>query len=695
MIFRLFINLTLILPISAFSQNYKLEISEIFQSCDFVHTDTYSLQSLSKSIRFMLELKLEGSQECNSSFNQLHTDLNRIEALTNQTVSPTTAQEVFDETYTSYIVTLTQEASILNVSDPDQKLRYNTIMAQLDSLKSQLYDNKFNLEFNKEMYSSEISALFKKDLFNYSRSLFSTLNNVPNECVNNIGGWKQVIPTILKVSSLVGSTMGPTGAIVGAGLEAASQLAILLQNKNLKKTINNINQRQNEKILACAYLSMQTTACDLQRAKSFSENKDKIKKIIFRDFSQSKYKEYERFYTALRTLPFINEILQSVGEMGSAVTLDVELITKYFNSVKIRPSTIKFPDEDGKIPRDEVLQKFLLEMKNRGIDFSDFNHLAGKPLPLLKQLDAVKDAVQLAQATIGSVILILKEKRSFVDLLGELTVKNQNIKKKLEQLQTFLSDYPKTANFPEQYKGLFKSADRMLEALINFIGVIIGNKDYDTHLEEVDKLGGELFTIMSQGSVAQITSQTALMVPAIAFERFSRPFKALENFYLNRDIERKGDPNYIPFLDYMMNESLQVKVIRDYKVLSSSKAVGRLEDYEVLRRSFQKGFKKEIKRMIKSALKSKSDVLTSFKGKTGSHLCALFTPFLIDEDKKLLDQCKRKYKKLELLSILEDFNRKISMNINYESPCFYSDYKREESAQRILFDKLLDYGINP
>jgi hypothetical protein len=50
------------------------------------------------------------------------------------------------------------------------------------------------------------------------------------------------------------------------------------------------------------------------------------------------------------------------------------------------------------------------------------------------------------------------------------------------------------------------------------------------------------------------------------------------------------------------------------------------------------------------------------------------------------------HRSLELLKVLEDVNRKPEMSIDYNNPCFYSDYKREENGQRILFERLKDFG---
>lgn len=689
--FKKFVLIALVTAHASYSSNYQLQISDLFQSCDYIHEDAYSLDSIADTIRDQLDTKLEADRECNATFNEMNTSFENISTLIDKTVDPALAESVYNETYTSYLVNLTQEASILDQSDPEQKYRYDFLLSQIDSLKSQLYNNQYQLELNKEVYSSDVSVQFKKDIFNYSKSLFTALNNAPKQCIDRLGGWGQIVPAILKISSMIGSTLGPTGMVVGAGLSAASELTVLLQNARVKKAIADINRRKNEQIIACTYLSLQNTACDLKRAKDFVDNKEKIKAIIFRDLDNSKYKEYEEFYTALNSLPKVQEILNSIGSMGSAVTLDVDLISRYFRAIRIRPDEVNFPSTTA---TDEEKRKFTLEMKNRGVTVEDFNYQTQQPIPIDVQINNIKVQVDLAKSTISAVVSILQEKRSFLDLQSELTIKSVNIKNEMDFIKKFLEKQKLKENFPNQYLGLFRASTNMLEKLIAFLGVSLEGREYDDFAKEVNEKGTDLFTTMSYGSVAQITTQTALMIPSIAYERFNRPFKALENFYLNNDIIKKDDPSHIPFSDYMVNESLQMKVLNDYKHLTGSRMAFRLESYESIKKSFEKGFKREIKRMVKNSLSSSSNVLSSFNGKTAAHMCSLFSPFLKEYSSKLLKECQERHKTLDLLSVLDDFKKKTEMEIDYNNSCFYSNYKREELGQRILFDRLLDYGFS-
>jgi hypothetical protein len=197
---------------------------------------------------------------------------------------------------------------------------------------------------------------------------------------------------------------------------------------------------------------------------------------------------------------------------------------------------------------------------------------------------------------------------------------------------------------------------------------------------------------MSMGSVAQITTQSVLMIPAIAFERFNRPIKALEHLYVSNDIVHKDDPAHISYTSYAINQALQIKLISLYRPLNGSSSAFRVETYLAGLKAIQKGFKRDIIKMIKTSMTASSDVLKEFEGVTPAHLCALFAPFLRDEHPRTLKACQSKYKELELYPILKEVNRPSKMPINYNDSCFYNSYKREERGQRRLFEMLIDYG---
>jgi hypothetical protein len=612
-----------------------------------------------------------------------------IDKLLSQNVDKKTAEDIYNETYSRYVQDLTQESMSLDPNIPSQLARQQSLQSQIDALKLSLINNEYTLQLNKEVYKNDKSVAFRTDLYNYAAGMFTALNQAPPKCIDKIGGWDQILPAVLRVGGMIGSYMGPAGPIIGAGFTAASQLAVLLQNMDLKKSISNIERRRNEAILACTYESLQTTACELARADKFVSNVDKIKAIIYNKFPEGENGDYERYYKGLNILPKVYDILQSIGKMGSAVTLDLAVMQNYISAVRIDPYSIKDPESMDEL----TIRKWLLAMKARGIAIIEYNPLNGEPYSVNEQFVSTRKQIELSRNTIDTVTSILKETRSFVDLHSELMKKNMNTAKEVKFLREFLNSFLSEPNFPKQYRGLFAAADTMLKVLIDFLSVNFDDyEDVSGFEAAINEKGRDLFTAMSNGSVAQISSQTVLMIPDIAFQRITRPFESVEQYYLNEDIVQKNNPNHSSYTDFAIYRSLQIKVTNDYQLLTGSRKSFRLEEYETTRKSFEKGFRKEIYKMVKNALKAKSQVLTRYEGKTASQMCALFSTFLRDNYPDVFRQCWKNHRSLELLKVLEDVNRKPEMSIDYNNPCFYSDYKREENGQRILFERLKDFG---
>lgn len=674
---------------SLWAGNYQLQYSDVFKTCNFIHDDEYSVAGLADSVKNMLVAKSEGDRACNTSFNRLHSEMMNIDRLLSQKVDENQAGEIYNETYSRYLQELTQEALLLDANVPSQASRKASLETQIDALKVSLINNQYTLQLNKEVYKEDRSIAFRTNLYNYAAGMFTALNEAPPQCIDKIGGWEQVLPAVLRVGGMVGTFMGPAGPIIGAGFTAASQLAVLLQNMDVKKSITNIDRRRNEAILACTYEALQSTACELARAQKFVSNQQKLDDIIRNRFPPGQNGEYERYYKALNLLPKISDILRSIGKMGSAVTLGENLMTSYFTAVKIDPFTIKPPDSMDEI----TLREWLLAMKARGIVIVEIAYPGNIPLTLEEQYASTMKSINLAKNTIDTVINILKKTQSFVDLHSELMKKSIHLTKEISFFLSFLDSYESKANFPNQYRGVLAAAKVMAKALEGFIKVSYDRYEDNEAFElAINEKGRDLFTAMSKGSVAQISAQTVLMIPEIAFQRFARPFESIEQYYLNQDIANKDDPSHSSFSDFVIHRSLQVKVVNDYQMLSGSKTAFRLEGFETTRRSFERGFKKEIGTMVKNALSVKSDILPILEGKTAAHMCALFSSFLQENYPSLFKQCWKNHKSLELLKVLESVGRKPEMAIDYTKPCFYSDYKREENGQRILFERLKDYG---
>ncbi len=679
-------------PLASFAQNYELKISSLIESCDFIHKDEYSFRPILSLIQEELKTKLDGDKGCTAPLAQLNTHLSELDAFVGQKLSNKDKAQLTQDAQQQYLTDLTAELALLDQSHPADAARMVVIQGLMDQVKSGLVTLGVQAQVASIEDDNNKQATLNKyweGVNNRTSSAIAAMNALPDNCVDKLGGWKTLVPAVLNLASIAGPIVGgATGSIVATGFQVGSQLAVLLQNNRVKHAITTTTRIQNQQIIACSYLALQTNACELQRAKKLMDHK-KIYDLMNWQFKDPRYAEYEKYFRVIEIIPQVQSIFNDIGSMGSALTLDLDLLIKYFNAVKLQPDTITIPPEDSS---DSVISDFILRMRSRGLTTSQMTS-SGTPISIRDQFANLKILIDQAKQLIDTVRDLLTSKRSFVDLKEEVITKNQYALNELRFLKKFLEFHLNSGNLPDQYRSLFKITHGMLDVLTNFVGANMGEDEtIEAYRQRINILGQKLFDEMSMGSVAQITTQSVLMIPAIAFERFNRPIKALEHLYVSNDIVFKDDPSHISFTSYVINQSLQIKLIGLYGTLNGSASAFRVETYLAGVKAIQKGFRRDIIKMIKNSMKASSDVLKEFEGVTPAHLCALFAPFLREEHPRLLKACQEKYTELGLYPILKEVNRPTTLKIDYNDSCFYNSYKREERGQRRLFEMLIDYG---
>jgi hypothetical protein len=675
----------ILLPTFSWAQSYQLDLGDLNKTCDFVQKDEYSMTSLIQLIKSQLSTRLAGQEKCQAAFSSIDSSLTAMNNLLNTPINPDQANSIYSDVYQDYLTTVQEE--IVNTTDP---VALASLQVLRESLMTGLYANQFEGRVALSDAKNQTFATSRNQLLNYSSQALSSINNLPPDCVNALGGWDTIAPTVLQISGNISSMIGgPQGAVIGAGLDVAAKLVDALQNISLKKSINKITARQNEIALACSYQAIKSQACELKRAYKFRQNTSKIEELINNQYSSGSQSLYERHFIAIEKLPRINQIFKDIGKVGNAITLNVDLISQYFYALRVRPDSI----EPVKNPEDEnELALWVLDARNRGVEINTRNN-QGQLATIKEQYANGLESIKQIKQTIASVTSILIKTRAFFILKDKLVEDYRFLRNELKFFDDYLTSTSSLKSFPPEYESVFRSTKEILVDLIAFVEIKPSDfKTYDEYLAALDKLGEHLFNEMARGSVAQITNNTVLLVPEIAFERFSRAFKAMETIYLMNDLSENQNPNHESFLSYFVNYSLQVKVKNLYPQLSSSSLTFRVEPFETAMKSYEKGFRKEIEKMVKNSIDSRSSILSELEGQTASHLCALFNDYLSRENPKLYNKCKNEFKKLPLLEILGKYQRPTEVAIKYEDPCFYNDYKREENGQRLLFLKLLDYG---
>lgn len=690
---RLFIAalVTAMVCVSAQAQgHYQLKYSDLLQNCSFIHRDEFSLDSFQELIRAQLETRIEGDNVCQSAFRALNSNLESMLTLIDQNVSAQDARKLYGEMYGEYLVSLQTELTLLNPGDA----RAAVLQSQIDALKDELLKNDFEIRLYDRTSTTTQLQQGQQQLFGQISGLVQNLAQMPTSCANKIGGWQQVLPAILNATSFVGMATGQLYLpAASASLQVGTEIAMILKNQGVKKAMTRLVAQKNNQIIACTYQAITHQACELKRAAESVADNTAVLDIINNRYTPGSEGEYEKFERVQRLMPKVRDIIRKVGDMGSAVTLDLNLLFSYFVAVRIRPYDITIPPANS---TDEVLSRWLSDMSNRGIEIGTTDQ-SGRPLSIQQRYEDTVTKIENFKLTITTVINIIREKRSFKDLRDELVLSSRNLGSELTFIDTFLKEFPvQKSELPEEYLALFEASTRMLEKIRSFVEVKREDgESYEDYLKRVESLGDAMFAEFSYGSVAQVTGQTALMIPAIAIERFERPLRAVENYYLNEDIAQRENPTHNSYATYTINRAVRVRILNMYKNLSASGQAFRLENFETTKLSFERGFRTEIRKMIEQALTQDSPILGGvLKGRTAAHMCALFSDHLKRENPRLLARCEATHGKLPLYQVMSGYRRPVEMTIDYKDPCFYADYRREEYAQSLLYDRLLDYAFS-
>jgi hypothetical protein len=692
---RLFIAalLTAMVCVSAQAQgHYQLKYSDLLQNCSFIHRDQFSLDSFQELIKAQLETRIAGDNVCQSAFRALNSNLESMLTLIDQNVSSQDARKLYGEMYGEYLVSLQTELTLLNPGDA----RASVIRSQIDALKKDLLNNDFEIRLYDRTSTTTQLQQGQQQLFGQISGLVQNLAQMPTSCASKIGGWQQVLPAILNATSFVGMATGQLYLpAASASLQVGTEIAMILKNQGVKKAMTRLVAQKNNQIIACTYQAITHQACELKRAAESVADNTAVLDIINNRYTPGTEGEYEKFERVQRMMPRVRDIIRKVGEMGTAVTLDLDLLSQYFQALRVRPDEIVIPPPPTTGNELEVT-RWLTDVGNRGVDISSRDQF-GNIRSLAQRYERAAEQIRNFRANIVNVVNIIREKRSFKDLRDELILTSRNIGNELEFIDQFLATFPvEKTDLPPENLALFEATSRILIKIRSFIEVVQEeNESYENYVIRLEKLGDAMFTEFSYGSVAQLTGQTVLLVPAIAIERFERPLRAVENYYLNQDIAERENPVHNSYATYTINRAVRVRILNMYKNLSASGQAFRLENFETTKSSFERGFRTEIRKMIEQSLSQESPILGGvLKGKTAAHMCALFADHLKRENPRLLARCQAAHGKLPLYQLMTGYRRPIEMAIDYSNPCFYADYRREEYAQSLLYDRLLDYAFS-
>jgi hypothetical protein len=375
--------------------------------------------------------------------------------------------------------------------------------------------------------------------------------------------------------------------------------------------------------------------------------------------------------------------------MGSPLTLDPNLITSYISAKAVDFEKLGNPPTDADV--DAVIKDWLIKAKAFGVTFQEMNFQTGQTNTPKVQLKAALGDIENKKAVITSAERIMKENLSFLDLRRKLSSVSSFISNDVEEMENYLSIMRKSDLVLPQNKPSIKAAEILLEKLKKFLLVVSVNLDSATGLttyeDEILSKGGDIFQELAKGSVAQLNRQSVLALASKGVERLMWAFGTIRSGYLNRD-QVESLPQEERFSEYQKNKDVLADVIENYNAFYGSGTTFKNEDLAEAISSFEKAFHKDIYRSLKLAM-DKELGWKELRGKTASHLCALYTSTLTNLSQKglfdnkadkLLKICLEKFQELETNRLVSDKNFKI----DYTNECTYFDYTRETDIQNLL-----------
>ena len=686
-----------------------------------MHNDRYSVEvnRLHALVKSQLVQKIEGNQACYGPLNNISQNLGAISTLFDYNTNPTLYEDINDEILNKQLLQLRLDLML----EAQGSSTYLTIAQKIRQIEDRIYANEVNKGFNRDFFKESRDNKALSSTFTYMNNVISTMTSMPPQCIELLGGWQTLVPTVLNsISSLSGISGFAYSAVIGSGLKLVSSLTIMLQDANVKLALRDVVKQKNNKILACTYFSIQNTACEYRRALRLSDQEQRIKDLINQKYRNQDTRIFDEFFTLLEHSRDFEAVFFEIAAMGSAISFDTNLINNYFLAKRSSPESILDEDDIGPPPdendnsedAEKLRQAWLISVKERGISFQERNFMG--PLPLKAQIKQAIVDINLKISTIRSVEYVLTGKRSFIDLKHELDA-NPNLLSKVCRYIYFFKQALKDKIIPTEKKGVVAEALRIMVQLKNFLKINYddfervvlnpGNnsgeselvQSYQEYMAKVNEQGKLLFEVMAEGAVAQISRQTVLTVGKKVQDRIARFFQLIEEEFLNDEIrqDQGQPPRYggIKYSEYKRDRALQLQVAFNYQNFAGSGKTFRAEDVDVALKSIEKGFSKEIKRMVKESLATNSVYYPKLNGNTAAHLCSLFSLFLgkkkifSGKSKRILNACKAKFSDLELLKIVEPKK----MTILWDDPCFYYDYRRILTTQQSLYRKMLDIGF--
>lgn len=671
--------------------DFELPLGSI-SNCPFIHNDKYDIGPLLETLKAQIATEIESRRSCKQELQSLVSGLSPLQDFY-KTLDPAMKQKITKSVYANALSALASNKVEIEVNGDTSSAEYQTILGQISSIESSDLLNTIDLQSIQEGNQQDLEAHYRNQMLSHTSNFLNVLGTTSRnrpECVGKLAGWEDILAAVLSgVSAGAGLGLNPTAQIIGAAAGIASQLVSTLQDTKIRTAYNDLVRLKNYKTLACTYYSVKKASCEYQRAYKLAQEPNKLREYMRNRYSSEIKGEYERFFVNQGRVNQVGSIFSIIAQMGSPLTLDPTLITSYISAKAV--DFEKLGDSPTETDADDIIKGWLIKAKAFGVTFQEMNFQTGQTNTPKEQLMAALGDIENKKAVISSAEKIMKENLSFLDLRRRLSSVSSFISNDIEEMKNYLSKMRKTDLVLSQNKPSIKAAEILLEKLKAFLLVVSVDLDGETGLtlyeEEILSKGGDIFQELAKGSVAQLNRQSVLALASKGTDRLMWAFGTIRSGYLNKD-QVESIPQEERFSEYQKNNDVLSDVIANYNAFYGSGTTFRNEELAEAVSSFEKAFRKDIYRSLKLAM-DKELGWEELRGKTASHLCALYTSTLSNLSEKgifnnkadkLLERCRENFKELETNRLVSNK----SFKIDYTNECTYFDYSRETDIQNLL-----------
>lgn len=712
--------------IDLFGAAYSLPDQSFWDVCPFMQQEAFGTEiaRLQGMVKSELDAKLAGHQECIAPLDNIQNNLVKMDDLFRTDLNPAKNRRIADEVYQNQLM----EAEADLVIEGPEGSQYSTVLSRVYNLQDKIATNQISGRWDSDNYTFQNNSRYLSQAFGYLDSAVNSMKTLRPECVALLGGWQYLTPVLLNsASSLAGLAGFAYSGLIGANLKLIGTLVSFFQDFKVKKAVANLARQQNAKVLACTYYSVQTATCQFKRALKFSKNTERLRKEISGKFVNAQTDHYRKFLSMWRDAKMFKNILSNISQTGSTITFDQDKVNTYLAAKKVSPYKLLQPSDIGPPPLkddqtpgvEERRQVWLFQVKERGVIFRE-SSFAG-PRSLTEQIKEALLDIEKRKNDIRTLERFFTSRRSFLDLKGQLD-SNPQIKGALDNYINYFDRVYDDQVIQISNKGMIEHALRILRFLQAFLDLKypidrvkdseapappVNQTPFDLYRDRVNAAGERLFREIARDSIAEISVQNIFFIADAVQSRINQIFFAVEERFIAQEARDALNPQpilpgaeRIRYSEYKRNFLLLTQVTANLSGYIGSPLAFKSEDIGSVYEALENGFAKELRKIIKDALiqKHSSIILPEMHDETASHMCALFIPFLANHHsrlptrstRKIFDLCKEKYTHLPLFDLVKP-NK---LEIDWENPCFYNDYRRLLATQRSVYQKMVELGYS-